>query len=521
MLLSKCDEQVLFDKYNEPTYRCFIRFVREYIAPFMKRPFVEEEFYEELWNATWRGRYTDIQIARGHGKTEFLAIWRPLFIGAYQFDNPHFKEQFGQEKSIRDILIVGSDQLTTGEIFDRLKFYLNASPILRQLMPESGEEELPDNTKKLTLRNGTTFFARSIKMKRGLHPDLIILDDLTTESSTLTDKQTWDLFSGAVMPMSTANAAIVTIDGTPLRNSDIMSRVRQTKTVSEAVAYDLSAGETNEQTEEDVWYHVHLPAIDRETGELLSNHRFTKSILSQVKQVIGSRKFEAEYMLNPLDDESSLIKAEWFDSCRDNRHTCKFNRSNYDEVYLGWDFAFSDRITADNAAGAIIGKAQGKSFLLNIVTHRGLSALEQLERIKELHAVYRFDNIGLEENSIQSVYKEIRNIEMPDGRRLPIKLFRLTAHDDKNTSPLTKGDVINVGKQNFIIRLATVFENQELVLPDNNQRDKDVIDALRAECLSWALEEGKLVEVGPHPDRPVALGYALEVSKLNKFVITW
>jgi len=36
-----------------------------------------------------------------------------------------------------------------------------------------------------------------------------------------------------------------------------------------------------------------------------------------------------------------------------------------------------------------------------------------------------------------------------------------------------------------------------------------------AECTSYALSDGKLVEAGVHPDIPIGLGYALELMNMG------
>lgn len=514
MLYKTVEEEKEVRSFSNPTYKNFIGFVKRYIAPHTQSQFIEEPYYRQLWDETWVNRFTDAQISRGHSKSEVLVVWRAIYLGVIQPFNPHHFKAKGYKKKIKQILIVSSDQIVTDELVDRLRYYMSADDTLKQLLPSGGvERDLKDNTQKLGLRHGTTFYFRSIKMKRGLHPDVILLDDLTTELSTLTDNETWKLFTGAVLPMSLTHMALVTLDGTPIRSTDIMSKVRR---------IDTSTDEDTALVPEEAksgWHHIHLPAYNRETSVLLSPQRFNMAELMKQKSMMGSAQFEAEYMLNPIDDSSSFIKGAWIDACRDRSLAFSAHRGSFSEVYLGWDFAFSDKITADRAVGVVVGKRDNKLYVLNIHVFRGLSGLEQLEKVKELHARYRFDTIGLEENSITAIQKEVKTMTMPDGSSIPIKLFRLTAHDDQNTSSASLKDVVNVGKQNFILRLARVFENQEIVLPDKNFYERSLIDELRKEATSWALEEGKLKEYGDHPDIPVALGYAIEASNLSTFAI--
>ena len=65
------------------------------------------------------------------------------------------------------------------------------------------------------------------------------------------------------------------------------------------------------------------------------------------------------------------------------------------------------------------------------------------------------------------------------------------------------------------MRLGTAFENKRFIIPYNTEADKLTFDRILAECTSYALSDGKLVEAGVHPDIPIGLGYALELMNLG------
>jgi hypothetical protein len=138
-----------------------------------------------------------------------------------------------------------------------------------------------------------------------------------------------------------------------------------------------------------------------------------------------------------------------------------------------------------------------------------LAINEQKDIIKDvMHERWQYDQIGLEENSIKAISKDIQQWN------LPITLFWTAASDPASRK---KPDYDwsekrhTVGKTNLIIRLGTAFENGRFVIPYKTEDDKIIADQLLAECCSFALSEGKLVEAGVHPDIPIALGYALEL----------
>ncbi len=67
--------------------------------------------------------------------------------------------------------------------------------------------------------------------------------------------------------------------------------------------------------------------------------------------------------------------------------------------------------------------------------------------------------------------------------------------------------------------MSVAFENARMIIPYKTENDKLLADRLLAELTSWALNDGKLVEAGVHPDAPIALAYALECNKLKRKIV--
>ena len=53
-------------------------------------------------------------------------------------------------------------------------------------------------------------------------------------------------------------------------------------------------------------------------------------------------------------------------------------------------------------------------------------------------------------------------------------------------------------------------ENGNIIIPYKTEADKEMGDIILAECTSYALSDGKIVETGVHPDIPIGIGYAIE-----------
>jgi hypothetical protein len=188
----------------------------------------------------------------------------------------------------------------------------------------------------------------------------------------------------------------------------------------------------------------------------------------------------------------------------------------FDMVCGGVDFAFSERLTADKSAFVSLARCDDKFYVIWGDTKRGLSVSEQLDYIKfGWNTVLRHDWIGLEENSIKAVSKDLESMQ------LPLKLFWTSQRDPKKEQ-LKDMMRQTVGKINLIHRLAVAFEHHRFVIPYKTEQDRFFAEMLLQECTSYSLMNGKLVESSVHPDIPIALGYALElINATNSPIISW
>lgn len=262
-------------------------------------------------------------------------------------------------------------------------------------------------------------------------------------------------------------------------------------------------------------------ACDENIKDILWPERFTYKKLKQIKHDIGSIPFQQEYINDPMDTTLSLIKREWIENCFDENISHEdVVKDSFDYKTLGCDFAFSDRITADTSPFVGLALKGDNYYLLNCDIHKGLSINEQMTIIRDiLHHKYQYDQIGLEENSIKAISKDIQQWN------LPITLFWTAANDP--AAKLKPGydwsdKRHTVGKLGLIMRLGTAFENGKFVIPYKTEADKALADKILSECTSFALADGKLVEAGVHPDIPIAMGYALELMTMaNKSVFNF
>lgn len=491
-LINPNEVRIGFEILSKPTYDNFIFFVRNELAPYMQNKFIEEDYYKEVWDDCWKHQHNEAQLPRGHSKTEMIGIWMTLYLAVCQPINPFSRRYV---RRIREQGLIAGDGPSMNAWSERLKHFFYENPKLRLYIPEGvdrKEQNVNWNTKVMYLKNGHKITLRGIgdRAIRGNHWDRLHADDLVTENSDLVDAKIREKWDGAVDGTTTNKHAMVQITGTPLRFTDIM--------------YHLKGK----------GYHFkRFPAIKNwETKEILSPNRWTWENLMATKERIGSVRFQCEYMLDPIDDSTSLIKREWIVKCLSDKFTTEMYRPKWvTAVYLGVDFAFSDRKTADKSVFFIIGEVNEgdeKYYVqLDYIVKQGMSGLDHMEFIEQLHSSYMFDLIGLEENSIKAITKNIKK----DYGHLPIKRFWTGTHDEKEE---TEGDkeYTTVSKRNLILRMGTGFENAQIIIPHKTEEDKRKAEVLINECVSFAQEEGKVVEIGVHPDVPIGLAYAFEIA---------
>lgn len=248
-------------------------------------------------------------------------------------------------------------------------------------------------------------------------------------------------------------------------------------------------------------------------GKALWPKRWTIEKLEAERIRIGGAAFQSEYLNTPVDDTYSLIKREWCKACCDSTLSYNDNGINYDKKITGVDFAYSDRVNADKSAFITIGKNYNLDCydIIDLLMRKGMSITEQFDFIEYICGIQKSES-ALEENSIRAMSKELKNYNFK------YTLFWTGAQDStakRQMDPEFDNKRHTVGKTAMINRLATQFENRRLRLPYKTEKDKELTNQLIDECCTYALQDGKLVEVGVHGDLPIALGYAVECAELE------
>lgn len=446
------------------------------------------DFHSDVYSFLFNDENGALAAPRGHGKTSVTGIIFLSFVIV--------------NKLRKYIVYISQNHSKTVQFIEPIRTEFKTNRMLRFIYGDLTPTRSRDDTGKDRedcfdvggCRVEAASFEKNIRgFKHGNNrPDLIIGDDIESDERVLNPElrvKDRNKLNNVIIPSLDINGVFKMI-GTILHpNSLLVNKIK------------LHKGKI-------------FKACDHQLNNILWPERFTKKKLEDIKYNIGSVSFQQEYLNDPIDNTSSVIKREHIEACR--RFDLSFEdifKMQFEMKTMGVDFAFSDRVTADESAFVGIGRKDDFYYLMHSQKEKGLSVTEQMVMIRdEFNPRYRFDKYGLEENSIKAISKDI------DQWGLNITLFWTSASDP---AARKKGDYDfnnkrhTVGKINLIMRLATAFENKRFILPYKTEADKLIVDKLIAECTSYALSDGKLVEAGVHPDLPIGLGYALELMNLE------
>jgi len=441
------------------------------------------DFHKEMYKELFKKKNSVIVAPRGHAKSTCAGLVFPIFSIVNKLE--------------KYIVYVSQSHAKTVQFLTPIRNEFKTNTALKllygDLTPSSAKNEDGKDREDCFDVNGIRIeavsFEKNLRGFKYVHdrPSLIILDDIEEDQRVMNPElRRKDEFklNKIIIPSLDIEGRIKFI-GTLLHYDSLLNRKRK--------QYD----------------GLFYKACTADFKEVLWPERFSEQKLRAIKKDIGSLAFRQEFLNDPTDSETSLIKPEWIKACfREDLSAEDLYVYQYDFKTLGVDFAFSDAVSADESAFVSIGSKDGYYYLFDCRKKKGMSATEQLLEIQHiLHKKFKYDKIGLEENSIKAVSKDLKQY------KLPLRLY-WTAAKDPATQRVSKSEHEyqrnTVGKFAMIQRIATYFENKQIIIPYKTEKDKQTADLIMAECTSYALMEGKLVEAGVHPDIPIALGYALE-----------
>jgi len=389
------------------------------------------EYHREIASLPMSHRYLCILVPRGHSKTSLFSIAYPMW-------------RLFREKDI-EICLVSSSLDQSKKIFAKVQYILETNPFFASLLPK--DRFTSWNKDQITTSNHNLYYVKPFTSSgRGAQPHYIIYDDLLRDVEDMsTAKETfWSVFFLAGQAVNCQHIVV----GTPISLDDLYAEIEQHPSKKKS------------------WLLVKKKAVREDDKgnwvESLWETRFSLERLREIKESIGSYRFEREMMCRPTAVGEVLFPQEMIMNCLD------YNLEFSDEVQgvpcIGADFAMSEQASGDFNSFIVIDDAVSTTykkktdegtidvpnpvFVRHITRYKG--SMGQTERIGRLRNTYKNSKIVGDISGVGAKFiKELRE-----------NYFWVDAQD------------FQPAKRNMILmNLRTLIEKNRLIIPSGPESE--------------------------------------------------
>lgn len=338
--------------------------------------------------------------------------------------------------------------------------------------------------RRVRFRNGAELIIRGYRTStRGLHPDLIVLDDVLNEQNTLTSYQRdkgWRYFVGTLMPMNSKQIVVV---GTAFHYDDLLHRLKPKPGAAPLVVNNRKV----------IFRWVRYRAVNWETREVLWAEQHS------LDDLLGRRDqdpliFSREFQNDPRDDSSSLFPWEVTSKAVKAGEALTFvpgyRKSAGEWVLFGADFAMSEAVGADYTVAivAAVDRQRLTRRVLRAWRLKGVSFRGQVDLLRDICRFYDVDLGVMEQNSFQRWVRD-------ETRLYPETAGRVVGHQtDAKKNTLAEGvPSIKIG-----------LESELWVMPSGDAESREFAHVWQSELQAFGWKDDKLQGVGEHDDTVIA-----------------
>ena len=377
------------------------------------------------------------------------------------------------------------------------------------------KEGLTSVTRKDTIsRIQTASYRSPIRM---MHPDEWVIDDWLDES--MGDMQEGERkFRQELLGTRTADyegairrGTIVTLLGTILREGDLLDK--------------MSKGELGTFT-----FYGKFPCYKGDPVKKIPmwERRPEKYLQQQLKDQ-GDHIFQVEYLLDPISDESALIKNDWLDRAKKAGKLLSYGRLRHSEAFMavqGNDFQMSPK----GDYGVMLSMEvidfqdhlvkEPRIRILDLDRYRGKDEFEVLDKIFNDYNKYNHDLVGFEDNGFQAMFG---NRALRDRITFPLFRYKTSGKTYKMKSRVEvqhsgKGmdrQQIEMMARHNIGLLRSTFSIFDIALPTKTHEDREITANLCKELRGWQwdVSRGRYIHKGEYKD--VTLGLLIALITLD------
>jgi len=410
-----------------------------------------------------RDRKKLLLVPRGHLKSTLITIGYPIF-------------RLVENINTRVLILNATWQMAV-DFLTEIKNHLQKNETLINTFGSMADNPIEWSQDRITLQRsdhgvkGPTVWATGVESNLvGSHPDLIIMDDVVNRD--IADSE--DLASKVILRYKDALDLLepggqLIVIGTCWTDKDLYEWLRNpdNKVIQ---GYDLLIRPAFE-------FEGTLEQVFSEGGEALMQNRlwpekFSYKELKSRYTGKGPYEFSAQYLLNPVPEDSAIFRKEWFKYIElEDWKGRMVNR------YMTVDPAISLAKEADYTGIIITDVDQYGNILVRHIDRARVSPYDLINRIFFLADQYHPNSIGVETVAFQKTLQYFLNEEMKRrGKFLPIREItpgdRTKAERIKSLQPLYAGGKILHSKA---VQNLQLLEDELLRFPRG--KHDDMIDA--------------------------------------------
>lgn len=311
-----------------------------------------------------------LMVPRGCFKTTMAGIDLPLWLS---WHDPNIRIMLDSESMQTSKKFIGEMQgILNDSLFQAIVCDDKGDPLLTPDKNTAGgltEKSLIWKHRTIPAKEPSIFATGADTAVTGLHPDIIIMDDLVSERNVTTKEQIEKVKQHYRLAFSLLEpGGILILIGTRYHMYDLYSEVIQ----------DLSY---------DMYYR---PAVD-DNGELFFPTRLGHERLEDLRRTQGAKVFNSQYMLNPINEEDAVFQDDWI--------------QYYDEgdligkklnTFINVDPAISEKNTADPSAITVYSVDAETNIYIREYVNGRMNPHEMFDHIFRLSDKYRVMKVGIE-----------------------------------------------------------------------------------------------------------------------------
>ena len=345
-----------------------------------------------------------IMLPRGTFKSTVATISLPVWLA---WHDPNLR-----------IMIDNESYKNSKKFLSEIKVHLKNNELLKQLVIDDKSEYLLEPDYKIPggyTEDSVIFKKRTIPAKEpsifcsgvdtaatGMHPDVIIMDDLVSERNVTTEdqinkvKQHYRFAYSLLEP-----GGLLIIIGTRYHLNDMYS--------------DIMA--------DDTFNIMYKPAV-LDDGSYFFPTRLGANRLEELKKSQGIYIYNSQYMLNPISDENAVFKPDWIKYYEEK----DVPKHNY--TFITVDLAISQKQTADYTVICVSSVDSESNIYIREYIRGRFTPPETIDHIFRMTDKYKPLKVGIEAVAFQrSMIYFVRDEMRRRGNFIP--LIELKADTDK------------------------------------------------------------------------------------------